>query len=48
MVDYSLLIKILFDKEAQEQFFKECEELGIKSEEYEKNGFRGGKIYKED
>lgn len=35
MIDLETFADILFDKETQEQFLKECEELGIVDEEPE-------------
>lgn len=35
--DLELLINLFFDKDTQEQFFKECKELGIIEDEEEEN-----------
>lgn len=35
--DIKMFMNLLFDKDTQEQFFKECEELGIVEEEEEEN-----------
>lgn len=35
MIDVETFANILFDKKTQEQFLKECEELGISDEESE-------------
>lgn len=33
--DIKMFMNLLFDKDTQEQFFKECEELGIVEDENE-------------